>query len=65
MPLPSPKGNQKKSSFVSSCMSSEKMKKEFPDHKQRLAVCHSRLKKAKACNCKDWEKWDNGPFYII
>jgi len=47
MPLPSPKGKQKEGGFVSSCMSSEKMKKEYPDEKQRAAVCYSRWKKSK------------------
>ena len=48
MPLPSPKGNQEKDNFISSCMGDSKMKKEFPDSKQRAAVCHSKWKKAKA-----------------
>jgi len=47
MPLPSPKGEQERDDFISSCMSNENMKGEFHDHKQRLAVCHSKWKKAK------------------
>jgi len=47
MPLPSPQGKQNRNSFVSSCMDDEVMKKEFPDPKQRGAVCHSKWEKAK------------------
>ena len=50
MPLPSPKGLQDKDDFLSSCMSSDKMRSEFPDSKQRYAVCASQWKKAKASN---------------
>ena len=48
MPLPSPKGLQDKDEFLSSCMGSDKMNSEFPDPKQRYAVCQSQWKKAKA-----------------
>ena len=47
MPLPSPKGKQDKKAFISNCMGDSVMKKEFPDSKQRVAVCHSKWKKAK------------------
>ena len=46
MPLPSPKGNQDKKSFISKCMSDPVMNKEFSDPKQRAAVCHSKWKKS-------------------
>lgn len=39
MPLPNRKENEDKDSFVSRCMSNETMKKEYPDEKQRVAVC--------------------------
>lgn len=48
MPLPSPKGLQGKDEFLSSCMAGDKMSAEFPDSKQRYAVCQSQWKKAKA-----------------
>ena len=41
MPLPAPKKNEKRSDFISRCMRSKVMKKEYPDIKQRNAVCHS------------------------
>jgi len=47
MPLPSPSGKQDKSGFISNCMSNDNMRKEFPDQKQRAAVCYSKWKKAK------------------
>lgn len=46
MPLPSPKGGQNKGEFVSSCMSNETMIKEFPNEKQRAAVCYSKYKQS-------------------
>jgi len=43
MPLPSPSGKQDKSGFISNCMSNDNMRKEFPDQKQRAAVCYSTI----------------------
>lgn len=50
MPIPSPKNSEKQSEFVSRCMGDETMSKEFPNQKQRAAVCYSQWgeKKAKA-----------------
>lgn len=39
MPIPSKKQNEDKQKFVSRCMSNETMKKEYPDSKQRVAIC--------------------------
>jgi len=41
MPLPKPQSGQKQKEWISSCMSNETMKKEYPDNKQRLAICYS------------------------
>ena len=41
MPIPKPKKSEKKDSFIARCMSDSVMKKEYPDNKQRLAVCHT------------------------
>ncbi|MAF24560.1 hypothetical protein CL634_03155 [bacterium] len=59
MPLPDPKGRQGKGDFISSCMSNDKMKGEFPNEKQRLAVCYSQYKRAKRSDGSeaDWEAW--------
>jgi hypothetical protein len=67
MPLPSPKGNQEKQSFVAQCMSDEAVKKEFPNQKQRAAVCYSQYKQAKkikGCENLDWDNF-SGDGYII
>jgi hypothetical protein len=48
MPLVTPKKSEKQGDFVSRCMGDETMNKEFPDQKQRAAVCYSQFKKASA-----------------
>ena len=42
MPIPSKNKSEKKSDFMQRCMSDEVMKKEFPDVKQRYAVCQTK-----------------------
>lgn len=39
MPIPKRKQNEDSQKFVSRCMSNETMKKEYPDIKQRVAIC--------------------------
>jgi len=39
MPLPKRGKDEPAKKFVSRCMSSDKMKEEFPDTQQRVAVC--------------------------
>ena len=39
MPIPQPESNEDKQKFLSRCMSSEIMKKDYQDSKQRVAVC--------------------------
>ena len=60
MPLPSPRKNQNKDSFVSNCMGDPAMIEEFPDQKRRAAVCHSQNKRRKTKGTEDlgWEDWD-------
>ena len=42
MPLPSPKKSESnKSEYIHRCMSDPLVSKEFPEPKQRLAVCNS------------------------
>lgn len=49
MPIPSRKKDEDKDKFVSRCMSNETMKKDYPDEKQRVAIC---IQQATAgCNC--------------
>ena len=44
MPLPKPKKGQTEDEFIEQCMSDPKMTAEFPDRKQRFAVCSGQLK---------------------
>jgi hypothetical protein len=53
MPIPSKKPNENQNSFVSRCMSNETMKKEYPDEKQRAAVCLSQTRKKTKGNLLD------------
>lgn len=39
MPLPTPKKGENKDEFMERCMSSEIMQDEYPDEKQRYAIC--------------------------
>ena len=48
MPIPNPKKSEKEGDFVSRCMGDETMNKDFPDQKQRAAVCYSQFKKDNA-----------------
>ncbi|MFB6291122.1 MAG: hypothetical protein ABEJ25_05265 [Candidatus Bipolaricaulia bacterium] len=45
--MPSPRGKEKKKDFISRCMSDSKMKKQFSNRDQRLAVCNSYWSQAK------------------
>lgn len=44
MPLPKPNKGESKDKFISRCMGSSTMNSEFPDQKQRAAVCYSQWK---------------------
>lgn len=45
MPIPKPGKGEKQSKFMPRCMSNKTMKKEFPDNKQRVAVCFGSWRK--------------------
>lgn len=47
MPVPKPKGKEALKRFVARFMANAVMKKEFPDHKQRLAVAYSTFRRAR------------------
>jgi hypothetical protein len=46
MPIPSPSKKQSKDDFISSCMTD--LSKEFPNQKQRAAVCYSQWEQKKS-----------------
>lgn len=48
MPLVIPKKNEKQGDFISRCAGNETMNKDFPNTKQRVAVCYSQWQKIKA-----------------
>jgi hypothetical protein len=72
MPIPSKNQNEDKQKFVSRCMSNETMKKEYPDSKQRVAICLGQVKRKSsgesiledlhtnllASNCEWDDNWD-------
>ena len=39
MPVPKPRKREEQDKFMSRCMGDSKMNEEFPDQKQRVAVC--------------------------
>jgi hypothetical protein len=41
MPIPKPRENEEQDNFMTRCMGDDVMKKEFPQNKQRVAVCMS------------------------
>ena len=47
MPLPTPNKGEGSQAFVSRCMGSDVMQKEFPTQKQRSAVCYSQLRRSR------------------
>jgi hypothetical protein len=48
MPIPKPKQNEDKQKFISRCMEDPVMRKEYPDNKQRIAVCLQKTQKSKS-----------------
>jgi len=53
MPIPKPKTGEEKDKFVSRCMADSVMNKEYPDNKQRAAICYSQWK-SKSMLDNDW-----------
>ena len=45
MPLPSPGKNENERKFIDRCMGNGVMVSEYPDGKQRFAVCNSQWKR--------------------
>ena len=48
MPLPTPHDKEKRGDFLKRCMLDLGKKGEFPDAKQRAAVCHSQFDKGRS-----------------
>lgn len=47
MPLPKPRTNESRETFMSRCMSDTETMNDFPKQEQRLAVCFSQWKSHK------------------
>ena len=47
MPIPTPNANEDQSTFISRCMGDDTMNSEYPDQKQRAAVCHTSWRDSK------------------
>ena len=45
MPIPTPRKNESSDAFISRCMGDDVMNREYPDQKQRAAVCYSKLRR--------------------
>ena len=63
MPIPKKDKKEDKGKFLERCMSDNVMKKEFPNNKQRYAVCNTKLKKAVAEEL-EWSEFQNSPVII-
>jgi hypothetical protein len=53
MPIPSKNENEDKQRFIARCMGDEVMKKDYPDSKQRVAICIGQSKKNKSSLIED------------
>ena len=50
MPLPLREQNESREDFIQRCLGDTTMKSEFPNVKQRIAVCNQQLQKGFKCN---------------
>lgn len=48
MPLPEPSDGESQQDFMSRCIATEIVAKEFPNQQQRIAVCANQFRSAKA-----------------
>ena len=56
MPLPTPNSGESQQAFVSRCMGSDVMNREYPEQKQRAAVCYSQFRRKLARHVKGLRK---------
>lgn len=60
MPIPKPTPGEKQSNFISKCMASPALNKDFPDQKRRAAVCYSQYRRSKKVKGSDSEpEWED------
>lgn len=53
MPIPKPEKNEDRQKFVTRCMGNETMKKDYPDNKQRIAICLGQTRRKSKGNLLD------------
>lgn len=62
MPLPKVRPNEKQKDFISRCAGDKLMNKEYPDAKQRVAICYEiyrrALKKKRAKGSEEEPTWE-------
>ncbi len=66
MPIPSVKGQEAQQKFISRCMGDSVMNKDYPDQKQRAAICYSQWRKSKkrkkSSGSSEDPKWEEQTF---
>ena len=67
MPIPTPSDKETKEEFIGRCMGNDVMNTEFPDEKQRFAVCHSKWenKKKKDAQQEEIEEMQKDPESLV
>jgi hypothetical protein len=58
MPIPKPKKSEDRNKFISRCMGDSTMNKDYPDNKQRIAVCLGQTKSSlleQVCDILDYD----------
>ena len=68
MPIPKPNKDEKSQQFVARCMDDEMMKKEYPESKQRVAVCLSQTKASlieQVCDIISYNDIENEDYEIL
>jgi DNA-binding transcriptional regulator/RsmH inhibitor MraZ len=64
MPLPTPNNKEKKSDFVSRCISEVAKDPKFKDNKQRVAICYTQFDEAKKSKASVVGEIDGEEFLI-
>ena len=66
MPLPRPDSNQQRKDFVNECMDDTSMLNEFPNDKQRAAVCYSQYERSNKSKASvKWSDYVNDSYDVI
>lgn len=58
MPIIKPKKNQNEDNYISDCMGDSQIIKDFPNQKQRYAVCKSTFDRAKKAKASEGDESD-------